>query len=351
MQPTAEPHPYPILIEVTRSGRTESVHRGCICIVDTSGRILTGLGHADQPVYWRSTAKLHQALSWLIADPQNRFGIGEAERAILCSSHRGRVEQTELVASILRKIGCDQNALICGAQLPADLPAAAKLICSGQSPSALHHQCSGNHAGLLGLCRVLGSELENYAAIENPAQQKMIQLIAEFIGSAPAQIELGADGCGIPAYRTPLRQLALAYSRLIDPPGAWPIERTRACADLVRAVNTQPDLISGPGEIDAEMMRAFPGHAICKTGAEGVCAAAFAPSENHPFGLGIAIKIADGTGTRARDVALLAVLDQLNLGRPEQREALRHRVRREILSGPTRVVGEIRAVFDLPRIS
>ena len=70
-------------------------------------------------------------------------------------------------------------------------------------------------------------------------------------------------------------------------------------------MRTYPDLIRGPGSPDTELMRALPGW-FAKGGAEGVLCAGSAD------GLGVAVKIEDGSG-RALRGAMAAFLDRLGI--------------------------------------
>jgi len=78
-----------------------------------------------------------------------------------------------------------------------------------------------------------------------------------------------------------------------------------------------PDLVAGTGRACTELMGAMDGVAI-KTGAEGVFTAIL-PAK----GLGVALKIADGT-TRAANAAIAHVLSQLEVLDPAHPMALKY---------------------------
>lgn len=335
------------LARVTRSGSLESLHLGSIAVVDTTGRILAQVGDSDQAVFWRSCAKLHQAVALLSAEGAQQFQFTDEEVAVICASHQGEPFQVSRVESALTKIGLPASALHCGAQEPYGKIPAARLVCSGEAPTPLHNTCSGNHAGLLALTRLLGGQTERYESADAPAQRRALEIAAQFCGLPPAEIGLGVDGCSIPAYRTPLRALAVAFARLFAPPKSDAASLARAAERVTRAVTAHPDLVGGPGQLDTELIRAFGGDAIGKFGAEAVFAAALRPSSRWPQGLGIAIKVADGVGNRARDVALLACVEQLQLGTESQRAALRSHVESRVRTRRGEVVGAIEPAFEL----
>src|SRR4051794_27336883 len=87
----------PVVASVSRSGKVESRHRGSISVVDTDGCRLAAVGDADEPVYWRSAAKLHQALPLVMAGGMERWGLSNRHLAIICGSHNGEPAQVECV--------------------------------------------------------------------------------------------------------------------------------------------------------------------------------------------------------------------------------------------------------------
>ena len=86
----------PILVEVTRGGMVESVHRGRACIVDSDGRVLAQWGDIESPVYPRSAVKAIQAIPLLETGAFDAYGLGDQELALACSSHNGELRHTRL---------------------------------------------------------------------------------------------------------------------------------------------------------------------------------------------------------------------------------------------------------------
>jgi L-asparaginase II len=82
-------------------------------------------------------------------------------------------------------------------------------------------------------------------------------------------------------------------------------EQREGGASVARAMRARPVLIRGPEALDTNLMQAFP-RWMAKGGAEGLLCAA------SPDGLGLALKVEDGTG-RALRPALGAFLDLLGL--------------------------------------
>src|SRR4051812_5891177 len=229
----ASPEP---LAHVTRSGEVESLHRGSVAVADATGRLIAHAGDPGLPVFWRSAAKLHQALPLIAGGGLARWHFSGEQLAIMCGSHNGEPAQVECVRSILQHIGLGPEALHCGAQEPYGSAAAKDLIRHDEKPGPLHNTCSGNHAGLLALAQLLGRASEPYEPIANAVQQRALEVVATFAGLPAGEIFTGIDGCGIPAYRTPLSALAVAFARLVAPPVDWAPALRKGAATVVQAV-------------------------------------------------------------------------------------------------------------------
>jgi L-asparaginase II len=284
----------PRIVAVTRGERIESVHRAAWCVADDTGRIVDAAGEQDVPVFLRSAAKPFIAGAIVRAGVAERFGFEPREIAIVAGSHNGEPFHIDAVRSMLHKLGLPESALQCGPHLPYDEAAADALVRSGAYPQAIHNNCSGKHAGILGLALMLGAPLENYLDADNPAQQVILDFCARLCGVAPDRLALGVDGCGIPVFAIPLPSAAVAFARLatlrdIDADDA------RALRTVREAMMAVPEYIGGTGEFDTALMRAGDGTVVAKSGAEGVHGMAAIGS-----GLGAVLKVVDGN---ARAVA------------------------------------------------
>ena len=51
------------IVEITRGGKLESLHRGAVTVVDARGRLVASLGNPKEPIFTRSAAKPFQALA------------------------------------------------------------------------------------------------------------------------------------------------------------------------------------------------------------------------------------------------------------------------------------------------
>ena len=336
-------HGYVPLVEVRRGGTAESVHFGAIAVVDAGGRTIASAGDLATPVVLRSTAKPAQVLPLLDSGAAERFGFSEEEIAVMIGSHGGEPFHVEAVRSILKKAGLQQTALLCGAHAPNHKPSAQAMRRLGQHPSALHNNCSGKHAGMLALAVHLGAPVAAYLDPEHPVQTRIRSRLEALAGLDPGTAGMAIDGCSAPTFIMPLGSLALLYARLPagEGDGGTPGAATRRA---VAAMRRHPEMIAGSDRLCTELMRRGRGGLIAKIGAEGMYGMAF---ERDGRSLGIALKIADGDGQRARFGAALEALHQLGALSAGDKAALRERFVGEVRNHRGLLVGTIATTFNL----
>ena len=345
------PRPEP-LVEVRRGEIVESRHRGHVVAVDGRGRVVARLGEPETVTYLRSSAKPHQAVPLVATGAADRFGFTPPELAVACGSHSGEPLHEETVAGMLRKIGLAESALKCGAHDPFSREAAEKLRRENSPPRVLQNNCSGKHTGMLALALHLGAPTETYDHPDNPVQQAIFRTVAQFSDVATGDLAVATDGCGVPVFGMPVRAMALMYARLVAPPAEFDAETTRACARLVAAMTGSPQMVGGTRErLDTELMRATGGRVISKVGAEGVYTVGVLPCESWPHGLGLALKIEDGEDRRARPTVVIESLRQLGALSDEAHAALAPYASFLIRNHRGDTVGQVRANFELERIS
>jgi len=291
----------PILVEATRGARVESFHRGSAAAVDVDGRLILALGDVERAIYPRSAAKPLQALPLVASGAADQLGLTDTEIALACGSHAGEPLHVLTAESMLRKAGRDASCLECGIHWPLGETAARGLAGDGESPSALHNNCSGKHAGFICLACHMGVDPSGYVQPDHPVMRQVTAALAEVTGTTLDDACRDIDGCSIPAFAMPLRSLATGFARLgtgehLTPALASASERVRA------AIAAQPVMLAGTGRFDTRIATTFGEAVLCKCGAEGV-AAAVIPQQ----GIGLAVKIDDGGG-RAAEAAMAGLL-------------------------------------------
>jgi L-asparaginase II len=297
----------PILVEVTRGALVESCHRGAVAIADADGRVLLGLGDIERPVYPRSAVKAFQAIPLIECGAADTFGLRHAELAIACASHSGEESHISAVRALLAKAGLDESQLACGAHWPIGERASRELMRAGKTPTTIHNNCSGKHAGMLAAAAHLGLDPRGYERPEHGVQHAIRRVISEICGVALEQDDAGIDGCSVPTFALPLAAVATGFARFASGRG---LERGRAKAAqrLMAACFDAPDLVAGEGRFDTIVMRGLRDAAFAKGGAEGVHCAAL-----PALGVGVAVKVDDGT-KRGAETVLANLLAKLVAG-------------------------------------
>jgi L-asparaginase II len=303
----------PVVVEATRGALVESAHRGAGAVVDADGRLVMTFGDADRPVYPRSAVKALQALPLVASGAADPLGLSDKEIALSCASHSGSEDHVATARALLAKVGRDERALECGAHWPLGENEARALALAGRTPTALHNNCSGKHAGFICLSYAMGVDPKGYVEPGHAVQREVKASIEAMTGASLSEEMRGVDGCSIPTYAIPLVALARGFARLGTGHGLSP-ERRNAAARIRAAVAAHPLTIAGRGRFDTEVMSLLGARVFTKSGAEGVFCAAL-----PEVGLGLAVKADDGAG-RAAQVMIAALIRRFG-GFDDERDA------------------------------
>jgi L-asparaginase II len=149
---------------------------------------------------------------------------------------------------------------------------------------------------MLALCRARGWPSSGYRLAGPPVQEGCLAEVAAAAEVDASRVATAVDGCGVVTFALSLERMAHAFSRL---------ESLDAGGRVAAAMRAHPELIRGGEAADTLLMRGFPGW-TAKGGAEGLLCAA------GPDGVGVALKVADGSGRGVRP-ALGAFLARLGL--------------------------------------
>ena len=300
----------PILVDVMRGNAIESTHCGALAVLDADGAVVASLGDIERPIFPRSAVKVLQALPLVASGAADRLGLTDEELAMACASHGGEEIHAQTAARMLAKAGLDANVLECGAHWPYLESAARALAAHGREPSALNNNCSGKHAGFLCFaCALHGGRpdlqqyVRGYVRAEHPVMREVTSALQATTNYDLANTPRGIDGCSIPTFAIPLKNLAHAFARVGTGVGLS-AGHADAAKRLRAAVAKAPYLVAGSGRFDTRVMERLGARVFCKVGAEGVFCAAL-PER----GLGVAIKIDDGNNARAAEVVMAAVIE------------------------------------------
>lgn len=320
----------PVIAEVTRGDIVESRHRGAFAVIDRSGHVVAAEGGIAAAVYPRSAIKAFQCLPVLESGAADRFGFTDEEIALCCASHNGEPDHVRVARAMLAKAGNAENLYECGAHWPSLEEARFALVRHGETCAAVHNNCSGKHAGMLALARQLGADPHGYVQPDHPVQQTIARRIGAICDVDLSQQPVGIDGCSVPTWAIPLKNLALGFARFSDPGNA-------AARRIIAAVRAHPFMVAGTGDFDTLVMEAVP-RLFVKTGAEGVYCACIPHA-----GLGVALKIDDGA-SRASEVAIASVLAGLDVWTPDEKAALQRFRHHDLANWRKISVGEVRGL-------
>lgn len=337
------------LVEITRGSMTESLHRGFIAVIDSSGKVIASLGNIETRTWYRSAAKPFQTIPIIASGAADHFKLTPKELAVITASHSGENIHLEAVNSILTKTGFTEAELLCGAHFPFDESATNQLNAANHQPQNLHNNCSGKHSGMLAFAKFIGEPTADYINPQHQIQRQILDALAEFADVPADEIAIAVDGCSAPVFGVSIQTMAVSYARLmgvrhtnINP------ELVGAAERVVDAMLEFPEMIGGSrGRLDTDLMRAAGKQIVSKIGAEGVQLLGVKPCQQYPKGLGIAIKIEDGDTRRARDPIVIETLRQLGLLDSDQLAQLSTYSHTTLSNCRKIEVGEVRTCFKL----
>ena len=322
----------PVLVNRWRGNAIESHHRGAAAVVDADGRLVLALGDVQRQVFPRSAIKFLQAVPFVESGAIRRYALDERHVALACASHNGEPIHAGLASDWLERIGLDQDDLECGAELPLHEATRYELMSEGRGPQRVHHNCSGKHLGFLSGCLARDEATRDYRRYGHAVQRRWFDVLEELGRARVMQLPWGYDGCAIPSLAIPLQRTALMMARF-GQVTRFEGERRGAIEAIHAAVTSHPYLVAGKERLCTALMERLAPRLLVKVGAEGVYTAT-----DTEHGLGIALKIDDGSDAAAR-VALGAVLTALGLVDEEDRRALGEYLAPELTNSRGEVIG------------
>jgi L-asparaginase II len=294
----------------------ESRHRGSVVQADVDGTIVRFAGDPETLVNLRSTVKPFGLVALVEDGGIETFDLTPPELAVMASSHSGEDVHVRTIQSVLRRAGLSQQLLGCGSdRAPLDALTAARLARDGEKPGSIRHQCSGQHASLLLLCRMNDWPYEEYWRPDHPVQRLYAETVARAFDTTPPLLITSVDACGIPTYAFPLREVARAYALLASPGAVGGTDPRSSLAPALTTIRdamlAHPEMVAGQRErLDTAVMKAASGRLVSKGGSEGLRCFGLLPAERRPA-LGLAVKIEDGGGfERATYAASIEALRQ-----------------------------------------
>lgn len=292
----------PLLLSIKRGPIIECAHRGLVAVFDGEAQLVKQWGDIDTLVHTRSTAKPFQILPLLKISP-----LKPEDLVLFMSSHAGDDLHTSRLEQILHEFAWSKNQLKCGIHPPQSQQALFELLKHHKQASVLHNNCSGKHTAMLILCHKLKLDPNHYTDLAHPIQNLIKAELSRLADLDSAYLSSGIDGCCMPSFCLPLKNLAIAYARL----SYW---QDKELAAIREALTQYPEYLAGHGRFDTELIKASRGAILSKSGADGIHALAIRPNQQFTKGLGVVIKIADGDAKQnIRPALIKSLLNQWGL--------------------------------------
>jgi L-asparaginase II len=253
------------IVTKTRGNIVESIFKGCIVITDSTGNIIKFFGSPDYFTFIRSASKPFQSIPLITTGAFDSFGLNSKHLAITSGSHNGQKIHQKTVLEILKKAGFSEENLQCGVHLPFTKKARKEI---GENYRPLSNTCSGKHAGMLLICKHMGWDIKNYTDKNHPVQQLMRETVAKITDMKSEELAIGIDGCGVPVFGMPIKNMATGFARLLNPENS-PQKFREPIKKIVKAIQENPVIYAGEDRIATAFVQDNPDN-IFKAGSEGV---------------------------------------------------------------------------------
>ncbi|WP_407270096.1 asparaginase [Radiobacillus sp. PE A8.2] len=327
-----------IIAEEYRGGNLENRHEGAICVLDQNKEVIYSKGEIENNrIFYRSAMKPIQAIPAFDAGIEEKYGLSSDEMALFCASQRGESYHQHSLSSLIEKLKLNEESLICGESYPLNEQPKIEYICEGKKKRKLLHNCSGKHLGFLAYSREKGLSMEDYGDVNHPLQQwikQEIELLSEY---PEAKMAVGKDGCGVPVYGIPLRNMALSYLKFANPELVSDERKRNVLNRISYTMQANPEIVASHEFICTVLLKDK--NIIAKGGAQGVYCLALKDEK-----ISIALKVMSGTEL-LWPLIVAKVLEKLNYKNKRTIEDLYKLRFSKILSDSGEVVGETKIIL------
>lgn len=304
------------LVEETRAGLLENVHIGMISGVNDKLESTYHVGDQEHYTFYRSAAKPIQAIPVFLSNVVTKYGLTREEASLFTASHRGETYHIAALESMLKKLPVNETELFCPCSYPLNVKPREEMIRKNKEKRRLYHNCSGKHMGFITVCRELGYPVEGYWEVDHPLQQQLLNILATLSEVPISEIKIGRDGCGVPVFAIPLKNMAMTYLKLACPDLIKDPLLQKAVTEMTSIMNEHPIMIASEQFICSVLLQDQ--NIVAKGGAQGV----------YCFGLrnerlGFALKVLNGS----EDVwptIVAAILEQIGYKNKETITSLRN---------------------------
>lgn len=327
------------LTEEYRGGLLDLLHEGYVTVVDAQGKVVLHAGNPEATVYYRSASKPIQALPVIAHRLDEQFGLTDEESVIFSGSHLAEEFHVRALRSIIQKTGLDENDLIMKPTAPGSKPANEARIRAGLPPLPIYHNCSGKHLALMLTQRVLGGDVKDYWRVGSVGQREVLRTMSVLSEYPEEKFTIGIDGCGVPVFACPMKNIATAYKNLACIDTIADDTLRDAAARYIPRIHQYPRMIRGTGYLCSRINE--DPNIIAKGGANGVYGIGLKKER-----LGISFKVKDGTEA-VWPLLVREIFRQIGYFNPETDAMLLSLHDGLIRNDNDTVVGEVRTVFQL----
>ncbi|MFC7392745.1 asparaginase [Scopulibacillus cellulosilyticus] len=330
---------YPVLVNERRGDIIENIHEGIICGVTDMKDLAFKIGDENTYVYYRSASKPLQAIPIFKENIDKKYHLTDQEAALFTASQRGEDYHLQALESILEKIGLNENDLYCPPSYPLNDRPKERYLNNNLPKRKLLHNCAGKHLGFLSWCKEKGITNDKYWDIDHPLQQEILQTLSELSECPKKEIKIAVDGCGVPVFALPLKNMAISYLKLACP-DLINDEKTRAAVQRMTAImNKAPEIVASHQFICTELLK--DGNIIAKGGAQGVYCLGLKKER-----MSVALKVYSGSEDVWPNI-IAQILEQLGYKNSETINRLKQLKPNMIKNDSGSVVGQLELPFQL----
>ena len=276
------------LTEEFRGGLLDLTHYGYISIVDEKGKVIYSAGDPEAMVFYRSASKPVQALPVIAHHLDEKYGFTDEETVLFAGSHLGESFHVNALKSIMKKADLNPEDLIMKPTVPGSTEANEERIRQGLPKSKLYHNCSGKHAALMLTQREMGGDVKDYWKVGSVGQNEVLRTMSVLSEYPEEKVVIGIDGCGVPVFAYPMKNIATAYKNLACIDTIKDDVLQDAARRFVPRIHEYPHMMRGTGYMCSLINH--DANIIAKGGANGVYGIGLKKER-----IGISFKIKDGT--------------------------------------------------------
>jgi len=320
-----------LVCNIMRGKAIESQHIVYAVVINEYNEILFSTGDPNYITCIRSSLKPFQASTLIKYNGHKKLKLTNKELSLICASHSAEKVHTDTVIKILKKIKCDNNDLDCGAHSAYDLKTRHAMLKKSIPFSNIHNNCSGKHVGMLALAKTLEANHKNYINKDHIVQKKIFDNILQYSEVNPYNFSI--DGCSVPTPFYSLHTMAKMYIKLIN--GQFPDLNI-----LYNAMTKYPYMVAGKNRFDTDFMVTMNTRGVSKGGGEAIQGLAM-KSKEHGI-ISMALKVLSGSHL-VRDVAIMKVLNHMNLLSTLEMESLNQYIEKPIMNHNGIQTGQVSA--------